>query len=147
MNTYNLNSGVALYLSNSSFHCVSDKGGSTPVIGRHSVILRPDSVRRVTPPTTMTAKTSTDDNSNHPATGGGESTGSSAASAGAAEALAEKNRGSKDGRRFARRVIHLVCVHKPERSSNPLTGLADVAKECELLRGKRSSKGFTGTLE
>lgn len=32
-----------------------------PVIGRHSVMLRPDSVRRVTPPTTITAKTSVDE--------------------------------------------------------------------------------------
>ena len=31
------------------------------MIGRHSVMLRPDSVRRVTPPTTMTAKTSVDE--------------------------------------------------------------------------------------
>ena len=33
-----------------------------PVMGRHSVILRPDSVRRVTPPTTMTAKTRVEEN-------------------------------------------------------------------------------------
>ena len=31
------------------------------MIGRHSVMLRPDSVRRVTPPTTITAKTSVDE--------------------------------------------------------------------------------------
>ena len=30
-------------------------------MGRHSVMLRPDSVRRVIPPTTMTAKTSVDE--------------------------------------------------------------------------------------
>ena len=33
-----------------------------PVMGRHSVILRPDSVRRVTPPTTITAKTRVEEN-------------------------------------------------------------------------------------
>lgn len=42
------------------------------MIGRHSVILRPDSVRRVTPPTTITAKTSVDERrSQRPTAGGG----------------------------------------------------------------------------
>lgn len=41
------------------------------MIGRHSVILRPDSVRRVTPPTTITAKTSVDDRSSQRPTAGG----------------------------------------------------------------------------
>ena len=59
--TYSLNSGVALYFSNSSSHSPWESGGRTPVIGRHSVMLRPDSVRRVTPPTTITAKTSVDE--------------------------------------------------------------------------------------
>lgn len=46
-----------------------------PDTGFHSVILRPDSVRRVTPPTTMTAKTRAEERSSQRATGGGESMG------------------------------------------------------------------------
>lgn len=46
-----------------------------PDTGFHSVILRPDSVRRVTPPTTMTAKTRAEDRSSQRATGGGERMG------------------------------------------------------------------------
>lgn len=78
------------------------------MIGFHSVILRPDSVRRVTPPTTITAKTRTEENMSHPATGGGESTGSSAVAA----ALLEKNRGSKARERlaFVPSVSCLPCV-------------------------------------
>ena len=41
-----------------------------PVTGRHSVILNPDSVKRVTPPTTMTPSTKTDEISNHLPTAG-----------------------------------------------------------------------------
>jgi hypothetical protein len=74
------NSGVALYLSNSPSHSSRDSGGSTPVIGRHSVMLSPDSVRRVTPPTTMTAMTRVEENKSQFPTAGGESTGSWAAS-------------------------------------------------------------------
>jgi len=36
-----------------------------PVIGLHSVILKPDSVRRVTPPTTMIPKTKTEEAMSH----------------------------------------------------------------------------------
>lgn len=35
------------------------------MIGRHSVMLKPDSVRRVTPPTTMIAKTRVEENRSH----------------------------------------------------------------------------------
>jgi hypothetical protein len=41
-----------------------------PVTGRHSVILNPDSVKRVTPPTTMTPSTKRDETSNHLPTAG-----------------------------------------------------------------------------
>src|SRR3546814_1688162 len=43
---------------NSASHTASLSGGSTPVTGSHSVIDRPDSVRRVMPPTATTAITS-----------------------------------------------------------------------------------------
>ena len=43
----------------------------TPVIGFHSVILKPDSVSRVTPPTTMIAKTKVAEPMSHPPTAGG----------------------------------------------------------------------------
>jgi hypothetical protein len=74
--TYSLNSGVALYLSNSVSHSGWERGGRMPVMGRHSVMLRPDSVRRVTPPTVMTAKTRVDEKRSQRPTGGGERTGS-----------------------------------------------------------------------
>jgi hypothetical protein len=77
----------------------------TPVMGRHSVMLNPDSVRRVTPPTTMTARTRTEESKSQCPTTGGEITGSGscrwADAAGAAVAgssssapFDEKKRGS-----------------------------------------------------
>jgi hypothetical protein len=74
--THRRNSGVALYFSNSSSHSVSESGGRTPVMGRHSVMLSPDSVSRVTPPTTMTAMTRVEESKSQLPTAGGESTGS-----------------------------------------------------------------------
>ena len=62
-------------------------------MGRHSVMLNPDSVSRVTPPTTMTAITSTDESMSQFPTAGGESTGSSEAGSWAVP-LDEKKRGS-----------------------------------------------------
>ena len=50
------------------------------MIERHSVMLNPDSVRRVTPPTTMTAKTRVEERKSQFATAGVESTGRSCAS-------------------------------------------------------------------
>src|SRR5690349_4392178 len=44
--------GIALYPSNSASHSAWLNGGSTPVTGCHSVMERPDSVRRVMPPIT-----------------------------------------------------------------------------------------------
>jgi hypothetical protein len=78
--THRRNSGVALYFSNSSSHSVSESGGRTPVMGRHSVMLSPDSVRRVTPPTTMTAMTRVEESKSQFPTAGGESTGRCCAS-------------------------------------------------------------------
>ena len=52
-----MNSGLSLYASNSEFHADSLRGGKEPVTGRHSVILRPDSVSRVRPPKTTMPKT------------------------------------------------------------------------------------------
>jgi hypothetical protein len=59
-------------------------------------MLSPDSVSRVTPPTTITAITSTDESMSQFPTAGVESTGSSAAGSGVVP-LDEKNRGSSAG--------------------------------------------------
>jgi hypothetical protein len=59
-------------------------------------MLSPDSVSRVTPPTTITAMTSTDESMSQFPTAGVESTGSSAAGSGVVP-LDEKNRGSSAG--------------------------------------------------
>lgn len=61
------------------------------MMGRHSVMLRPDSVRRVTPPTTTMAKTRVDDNISHIPTERGDSTGNGAED-GSAVRLVEKRR-------------------------------------------------------
>lgn len=53
----------------------------TPVMGFHSVMLSPDSVRRVTPPTTMIARTSVAEAISHPPTAGGERIGRGASEA------------------------------------------------------------------
>lgn len=74
--TDSLNSGVALYFSNSTFQSSSLSGGMIPVTGRHSVMLSPDSVSRVTPPTMMTAKTNADEKRSQLPTAGGANTGS-----------------------------------------------------------------------
>src|SRR4030095_5874465 len=58
-------SGVAWYFSNAACHCVSSRGGSVPTIGCHSVIDRPECVRRVTPPTTTIANTSAQQTKSH----------------------------------------------------------------------------------
>jgi len=65
-----------------------------PVIGLHSVILRPDSVRRVTPPTTITEKTSHADPISHLPTPGGDNTGNRLVPW-VGLTFEEKNRGSK----------------------------------------------------
>ncbi|MNS67971.1 hypothetical protein D3C72_1012350 [compost metagenome] len=49
--------GMALYLSKASAHWASFSGGMAPMMGFHSVIDRPEPVRRVTPPMTTMAKT------------------------------------------------------------------------------------------
>src|SRR5690242_4950021 len=48
--------GMALYFSNSAAHCAPVSGGNTPATGCHSVMDRPDSVRRVMPPMTTMSK-------------------------------------------------------------------------------------------
>lgn len=63
------------------------------MIGRHSVMLNPDSVRRVTPPTTMTAKTRVEERKSQFATAGVESTGSCASGCQCAPPFDEKKRG------------------------------------------------------
>lgn len=78
--TYILNSGVSLYFANSASQSAWVRGGMTPVIGFHSVILKPDSVRRVTPPTTIIASTSVADAISHPPTAGEGRTGRGAVS-------------------------------------------------------------------
>ncbi|MNN08001.1 hypothetical protein D3C81_1208440 [compost metagenome] len=49
--------GIALYLSKASAHSAPFMGGMAPMMGFHSVIDRPEPVRRVTPPMTTMAKT------------------------------------------------------------------------------------------
>jgi hypothetical protein len=61
-------SGVARYLAKASSHCASVNGGSVPTIGCHSVIDKPEWVRRVTPPTTTIANTSAQQRKSHAAT-------------------------------------------------------------------------------
>lgn len=46
-----------------------------PLIGFHSVILKPDSVKRVTPPTTITANTSPEESISQRPTLGGDKVG------------------------------------------------------------------------
>src|SRR6266404_3033093 len=94
--TYRRNSGVALYLSNSLSHSARESGGSTPVMGRHSVMLSPDSVSRVTPPTTITAMTSTDESMSQFPTAGGENTGSPAEGSAVVPLDEEKRSSSAD---------------------------------------------------
>lgn len=89
------------------------------MIGFHSVILKPDSVRRVTPPTTMTAKTRAEDANSHIATGGGVKVGSSSglvecddfplsptsSASRDTDAFEEKKRGSKEARFAANALV------------------------------------------
>ena len=49
----NLYSGICLYLLNSVAQLSAENGGNAPVIGFHSVIDNPLSVRRVKPPTNI----------------------------------------------------------------------------------------------
>ena len=65
-------------------------------MGHHSVMLSPDSVSRVTLPTTMTAGTSAEESMSRFPTAGRESTGSSEAE-NRVVPLDEKNRGSSAG--------------------------------------------------
>ena len=70
-------------------------------MGRHSVILKPDSVRRVTPPTTITANTNADEIRSHRPTDGGERMGKGTVGAANCAPLAEKKRGSTNRITFA----------------------------------------------
>jgi len=65
---YSLNSGDSLYFSNSASHSDWEEGGRDPVMGRQSTMERPDSVRRVTPPTKTMENTSPADSPSHPPT-------------------------------------------------------------------------------
>jgi hypothetical protein len=57
-------SGESLYFSHSTSHSAAVMGGRIPVIGSHSVILKPDSVSRVRPPMMIMPKTSVEQPSN-----------------------------------------------------------------------------------
>src|SRR5688572_17879728 len=61
--------GVCLYLLNSAIHCCSVKGGNAPVITSHSVIERPEPVKRVIPPKIICTMIMNTPISNHIATG------------------------------------------------------------------------------
>src|ERR1700733_16003552 len=52
----NLYCEVCWYLPNSAAQSAAESGGTIPVTGCHSVIDKPDHVRRVTPPITTIAK-------------------------------------------------------------------------------------------
>lgn len=92
------------------------------MMGRHSVMLRPDSVRRVTPPTTMTAKTRVEDKRSQRATGGAERMGSSSATG---APLDEKKRGV--------RTVESCC--------SKVTGLGFEKSAYERVRRKRAGVG------
>src|SRR5215467_4368000 len=62
-------SGMALYFANSEAQSAGEIGGTMPITGCHSVIDRPDSVRRVMPPTTTIRKIITQQTKSHAATG------------------------------------------------------------------------------
>ncbi len=57
------------YFWNSASHAARPSGGKAPVTGRHSVIDRPDPVRRVEPPSTTIANTRAATAKSHTATG------------------------------------------------------------------------------
>lgn len=65
LSTYNTPSGDTLYFSHSTSQSAWVSGGRIPVIGCHSVILRPDSVRRVRPPMTRIPSTKPEHDSSH----------------------------------------------------------------------------------
>ena len=70
ISTHKTPSGVTRYFSHSTAHCSSPIGGKIPLTGSHSVILSPDSVNRVTPPTTTMKNTRPEEMYNHLATAG-----------------------------------------------------------------------------
>lgn len=55
---------------------MSERGGRTPEIGRHSTMLNPDSVSRVIPPTTTILNTRAEDARSQFETEGGDNDGS-----------------------------------------------------------------------
>src|SRR5260370_5999233 len=57
--------GICWYFPNSVIQAASDSGGTTPVTGCHSVIDRPDRVRRVMPPVPNLANISAPQPNNH----------------------------------------------------------------------------------
>src|SRR6516164_5840166 len=62
-------SGICWYFVNSAAQSEAVSGGTTPMIGFHSVIDRPERVRRVMPPTTTIAKIMAQQTNSHTATG------------------------------------------------------------------------------
>src|SRR5215470_8327426 len=61
-------SGICLYLAISTAQSASESGGTTPMTGFHSVIDSPESVSRVTPPTTTIKKINAQQANSHLAT-------------------------------------------------------------------------------
>src|SRR5262245_51402676 len=62
-------SGICWYFANSVAQSAEENGGTMPIIGFHSVIDSPDSVSRVTPPTTTIRKMRPQHRNSHAATG------------------------------------------------------------------------------
>ncbi len=96
------------------------------MIGRHSVMLSPDSVRRVMPPTTMIAKTSVEENMSQRPTAGGGRIGASELSvvadngeeevSSAASVVVEENRFEREERRESTETGWEGCPTKECRS-------------------------------
>ena len=102
------------------------------MIGLHSVMLKPDSVRRVTPPTTITANTKADEKSNQRPTASGGSTGS-----GAVGEFTEKNRGFTEFLKDIRRDVKILYL--PGRAENFGRGKLEVMEPKLLDLGPTSS--------
>jgi hypothetical protein len=95
-------------------------------MGLHSVMLKPDSVRRVIPPTTMMAKTRVDDTMSHIPTGRGGNTGSGSSAAGLLLAEKKRVRGSRKVVHCAKGVVRMEFCLQDRVKSLARTVIADL---------------------
>src|SRR5215216_7120961 len=110
-------SGVARYFAKAACQSASDSGGTVPTIGCHSVIDRPEWVRRVTPPTTIIANTSAQHAKSHIATAPGR--------ARSAVRRTAEGAATEDGLSTPRII--------PRAYGHPLRGKYNAAHETETL--------------